>query len=163
MSDIDDIRKRDAESGALWFTGPASFTALGARDRRALLAAYDALEAEKTEATAKLTRQKLDICDQRDKARAEVEALRGTLMMVKEAAIARRGEDFNLTREQWQVFHAALAAGERAADQPAACQHDLQEPGCTCVVHADRWGATCSVCNQVWRIRAADKPSEERT
>lgn len=43
MSDIDDIRKRDAESGALWFTGPVSFTAQSARDRRALLVEYDRL------------------------------------------------------------------------------------------------------------------------
>ena len=33
-----EIRARDRESGALWFTGPASFTAQAARDRRALLA-----------------------------------------------------------------------------------------------------------------------------
>lgn len=37
------IRARDAESGATWFTGPASFTAQGARDRRALLAEVDRL------------------------------------------------------------------------------------------------------------------------
>jgi hypothetical protein len=29
------ILKRDADSGALWFTGPESFTSLAVRDRRA--------------------------------------------------------------------------------------------------------------------------------
>lgn len=38
MTELKEIMKRDAESGALWFTGPASFTAQAARDRRALLA-----------------------------------------------------------------------------------------------------------------------------
>lgn len=37
------IRARDAESGATWFTGPASSTAQAARDRRALLAEVDRL------------------------------------------------------------------------------------------------------------------------
>ncbi len=40
---LDEIRKRDAESGELWFTGPASFTAQAARDRRELLAEVDRL------------------------------------------------------------------------------------------------------------------------
>lgn len=35
------VRDRDTESGATWFTGPASFTAQGARDRRYLLAKLD--------------------------------------------------------------------------------------------------------------------------
>lgn len=43
MSDIDDIRERDRTSGSLWFTGPASFTAQAARDRRTLLAYNDQL------------------------------------------------------------------------------------------------------------------------
>lgn len=47
MSELDDIRKRDADSGALWFTGPASFTAQAARDRRALLAKLDEVQAER--------------------------------------------------------------------------------------------------------------------
>lgn len=38
---LEEIRKRDAAAGALWFTGPASFTALAARDRRELLALLD--------------------------------------------------------------------------------------------------------------------------
>lgn len=37
MTDIDDIRTRDKASGDLWFTGPASFTAQAARDRRTAL------------------------------------------------------------------------------------------------------------------------------
>jgi hypothetical protein len=41
--DIDDIRDRDAEAHHMWFTGPASFTALAARDRRALLHVIDEL------------------------------------------------------------------------------------------------------------------------
>lgn len=40
-ADLKAIRQRDATSGALWFTGPASFTAQAARDRRDLLAAID--------------------------------------------------------------------------------------------------------------------------
>ena len=36
-------QKRDAATGDLWFTGPESFTALAARDRRALLAEVEAL------------------------------------------------------------------------------------------------------------------------
>ena len=31
------------------------------------------------------------------------------LKMVQEAAIDMRGEDFNLTTEQWAVFHSAIA------------------------------------------------------
>jgi hypothetical protein len=42
-NDLAAIRARDASSGALWFTGPESFTALAARDRRALLAEIDRL------------------------------------------------------------------------------------------------------------------------
>ncbi len=38
-------QKRDAATGDLWFTGPESFTALAARDRRALLAEVEALRA----------------------------------------------------------------------------------------------------------------------
>lgn len=34
---LEAIRARDAESGPTWFTGPASFTAQAARDRRTLL------------------------------------------------------------------------------------------------------------------------------
>jgi len=37
MSDLAAIQKRDNESGNVWFTGPASFTAQAARDRRDLL------------------------------------------------------------------------------------------------------------------------------
>lgn len=47
----------------------------------------------------------------------EIERLRGLLRMVKDAAIERRGEDFNLTREQWASIHAALSG---AGDQPNA-------------------------------------------
>ena len=43
MSDLTAIRKRDADSAALWFTGPASFTAQAARDRRELLREVDRL------------------------------------------------------------------------------------------------------------------------
>lgn len=39
---LGEIRARDRESGALWFTGPLSFTAQAARDRRALLGIIDA-------------------------------------------------------------------------------------------------------------------------
>jgi hypothetical protein len=42
--------------------------------------------------------------------RAELALARDLLAMVKEAAIDRRGEDFNLTREQWAAFHDGLAA-----------------------------------------------------
>lgn len=42
MTDLEKIRARDAESGAIWFTGPASFTAQAARDRRTLLGLLDA-------------------------------------------------------------------------------------------------------------------------
>ena len=38
-------QKRDAATGDLWFTGPESFTALAARDRRALLAEVEAVRA----------------------------------------------------------------------------------------------------------------------
>lgn len=34
---LEEIRKRDADAGELWFTGPESFTAMAARDRRTLL------------------------------------------------------------------------------------------------------------------------------
>lgn len=37
--DLEAIIARDKATGELWFTGPASFTAQAARDRRALLAA----------------------------------------------------------------------------------------------------------------------------
>lgn len=43
MKDLEAIRARDAESGATWFEGPASFTAQSARDRRTLLAEVDRL------------------------------------------------------------------------------------------------------------------------
>jgi hypothetical protein len=43
QTELDNIRARDAESGETWFTGPASFTAQGARDRRALLGEVDRL------------------------------------------------------------------------------------------------------------------------
>lgn len=42
---IEDIRKRDAEAAVTWFTGPASFPAQAARDRRDLLAEIDRLNA----------------------------------------------------------------------------------------------------------------------
>lgn len=42
---LEQIRARDAAAGALWFTGPESFTALAARDRRSLLAEIDRLNA----------------------------------------------------------------------------------------------------------------------
>lgn len=35
------------------------------------------------------------------------------LKMVQEAAIDMRGEDFNLTTEQWSIFHAAIANAEK--------------------------------------------------
>jgi hypothetical protein len=37
MTATTDIEARDEASGSLWFTGPASFTAQAARDRRTLL------------------------------------------------------------------------------------------------------------------------------
>ena len=43
-TDLAAIRARDAGSGALWFTGPESFTALAARDRRTLLAEIERLD-----------------------------------------------------------------------------------------------------------------------
>ncbi len=45
MNIIGDIKQRDLNSGALWFTGPSSFTSLAARDRRALLAYIVLMEA----------------------------------------------------------------------------------------------------------------------
>lgn len=36
-NELQAIRERDQASGVTWFTGPASFTAQAARDRRALL------------------------------------------------------------------------------------------------------------------------------
>jgi len=41
--------------------------------------------------------------------------LLAVLLMVKEAAIDERGLDFNLTTEQWAVFHAAIAKATGAA------------------------------------------------
>lgn len=35
------------------------------------------------------------------------------LKMVQEAAFDMRGEDFNLTTEQWSIFHAAIANAEK--------------------------------------------------
>lgn len=35
------------------------------------------------------------------------------LKMVQEAAFDMRGEDFNLTTEQWSIFHAAIANTEK--------------------------------------------------
>jgi hypothetical protein len=43
QTELNNIRTRDAESGETWFTGPASFTAQAARDRRALLGEVDRL------------------------------------------------------------------------------------------------------------------------
>ena len=45
-AELAEIRALDARSAPTWFTGPASFTALGARDRRALLHHVDALTAK---------------------------------------------------------------------------------------------------------------------
>lgn len=47
MSDdpLDAIRKRDEETAKMWFTGPASFTAQAARDRRLLLDEVESLRA----------------------------------------------------------------------------------------------------------------------
>lgn len=53
------------------------------------------------------------ITAQRDAALAHLALARDLLVMVREAAINRRGENFNLTREQWAMFHAGLAALER--------------------------------------------------
>jgi hypothetical protein len=41
---------------------------------------------------------------------ARLALARELLTIVKESAIDRRGEDFNLTREQWVAFHKVLAA-----------------------------------------------------
>jgi hypothetical protein len=41
--DLRDVRERDAATNEMWFVGPPSFTALAARDRRALLREVDAL------------------------------------------------------------------------------------------------------------------------
>lgn len=35
------------------------------------------------------------------------------LKMVQEAAFDMRGEDFNLTTEQWSIFHEAIANAEK--------------------------------------------------
>jgi hypothetical protein len=39
---LKDVRARDAATNEMWFVGPPSFTALAARDRRAVLREIDA-------------------------------------------------------------------------------------------------------------------------
>ena len=51
------IRDRDAAGAETWFTGPASFTAQGARDRRWLLAKLDETVREYSEAKMALWRE----------------------------------------------------------------------------------------------------------
>jgi hypothetical protein len=63
------VRDRDAESGATWFTGPASFTAQAARDRRYLLAQYD-------ETVREYSAIKMELWRERDEARADAAAVR---------------------------------------------------------------------------------------
>lgn len=51
-ADLEAIKKRDAETSPLWITGPASFTAQAARDRRALLQCLSDSIRERDEARA---------------------------------------------------------------------------------------------------------------